>query len=48
MIQQSKKLLELIHDQIQLLHYSHQTEESYIHWIKEYIYYLNKTSSGDG
>ena len=42
MVQQPKKLLELVHDQIQLRHYSHRTEESYIHWIKEYIYYFNK------
>lgn len=42
MIQQPKKLLELVHDQIQLRHYSYRTEESYIHWIKEYIYYFNK------
>jgi ATP-dependent helicase YprA (DUF1998 family) len=42
MVQQSKKLLELVHNQIQLRHYSHRTEESYIHWIKEYIYYFNK------
>jgi hypothetical protein len=37
-----KELLELVHDQIQLRHYSHRTEESYIHWIKEYIYYFSK------
>ena len=42
MIQQPKKLLEQVHDQIQLRHYSHRTEESYIHWIKEYIYYFDK------
>lgn len=30
MVQQPKKLLELVHDQIQLRHYSHRTEESYI------------------
>jgi len=27
----TKKLLDLVHDQIQLRHYSHRTEESYIH-----------------
>lgn len=42
MIQKPKKLLEQAHDQIQLRHYSHRTEDSYIHWIKEYIYYFNK------
>jgi len=42
MIQQPKKLLEQVHDQIQLRHYSHRTEKFYIHWIKEYIYYFDK------
>lgn len=37
-----KKLLEQFHDQILLRHYSRRTENSYVHWIKEYIYYFNK------
>lgn len=37
-----KKLLEQVHDQIKLRHYSRRTEDSYIHWIKDYIYFFQK------
>jgi hypothetical protein len=38
----TKKLPELVYDQKQIRHYSHRTEKSYVHRIKEYIYYFNK------
>ena len=37
-----KKLLEQVKDQIKLCNYSHRTEESYILWIKKYIYFFQK------
>ena len=37
-----KKLLEQVKDQNKLPHYSLITEESYVHLIKESIYYFNK------
>ena len=37
-----KKLLEQGHGQMLLGHYSRRTEDSYVHWIKEYIYYFTK------
>jgi integrase len=37
-----KKLLEQVRDTIRLKHYSIRTEESYITWIKRYIFFHNK------
>lgn len=36
------RLLEQVRTRIRYLHYSLQTERSYIHWIKRYIYFHNK------
>lgn len=43
MQQPSKKLLPSIRDEIRLKGYSHNTEKSYLKWIREYIYYHDKT-----
>jgi len=37
-----KKLLVLVREGIWRKHYSKRTEESYIHWIKRYIFFHNK------
>ena len=34
-------------DTIRLKHYSHQTEKTYIHWIKRYIFFDNKQHPKD-
>ncbi|MBE9509800.1 MAG: hypothetical protein IMY71_02895 [Bacteroidetes bacterium] len=36
----SIKLLEQVHDQIKLRHYSRRTEDSYIHRIKDYMFHF--------
>lgn len=36
------KLLEQVSEKIRLKHYSHRTEKTYKHWIKQYILYHNK------
>lgn len=36
-----KKLLDRVRDGIRVKHYSHRTEESYVHWIKRYILFHN-------
>ena len=36
------RLLEQVRDVLRYLHYSYRTEQSYIHWIKRYIYFHNK------
>jgi len=36
------KLLERVRDAIRLRHYSYRTEETYVHWIKRYIYFHGK------
>ena len=33
------KLLERVRDAIRLRHYSYRTEETYVHWIKRFIYF---------
>ena len=38
-----RKLLDQVRDKIRLKHYSIRTEETYISWIKRYIYFHNKT-----
>ena len=37
-----KKLLDITRDKIRLKHYSMKTEQSYIGWIKQYIFFHNK------
>ncbi|NPA59599.1 MAG: integron integrase [Epsilonproteobacteria bacterium] len=37
-----KKLLDLVRDKIRLKHYSYSTERTYVHWIKQYIFFHNK------
>jgi integron integrase len=39
---QSPRLLDLVRDAIRRLHYSYRTEQSYIHWIKRFIYLHGK------
>lgn len=36
------KLLDQVHHVIRMLHYSPKTEESYVHWIKRFIFFHNK------
>jgi len=36
------RLLEQVHEAIGRLHYSRRTEESYVHWIKRFIYWSGK------
>lgn len=36
------RLLDQVHNQIKFLHYSSRTEESYIYWMKRYIFFHNK------
>ena len=33
------KLLDQVRDRLRLKHYSLRTEESYVHWIKRFIYF---------
>ena len=47
MEQRPKKLLEQVKDVIRLKHYSYQTEKTYIHWIKHYIFFHNKQHPKD-
>lgn len=37
-----KKLLDLVRDKIRFKHYSYSTERTYVHWIKQYIFFHNK------
>ena|SRR3989338_6615474 len=39
---QKKKLLDLVREQIRLKHYSMKTEQTYIGWIKRYIFFHQK------
>jgi len=41
-MQVKKKLLDLVRDKIRFKHYSYSTERTYIHWIKQYIFFHNK------
>ena len=36
------KLLDQVRDRLRLKHYSLRTEESYVHWIKRFIYFHRK------
>lgn len=38
---QGKKLLEQLRDQIRVKQYSFRTEKTYIHWVREYIFFHN-------
>src|SRR6266511_5857467 len=42
MAQRPKKLLDQVRDAIRLKHYSIRTEESYVTWLKWYIFFHNK------
>ena len=42
-----KKLLDQVRDLIRLKHYSIRTEQSYIPWIKRYIYFHKKRHPKD-
>ncbi|WP_435548930.1 phage integrase N-terminal SAM-like domain-containing protein [Desulfobacterium sp. N47] len=44
---QEPRLLELVRQKIRLKHYSIRTEESYIGWIKRYIYFHDKQHPKD-
>ena len=37
------KLLDQIRNLIRLRHYSYRTEQAYVHWIRQYIFFHNKT-----
>lgn len=37
-----KKLLDQLRDQIRLKHYSSRTEDSYVHWVRQYILFQDK------
>ena len=37
-----KKLLDIVRDKICFKHYIYSTEKTYIHWIKQYIFFHNK------
>jgi integrase len=37
-----KKLIERVREAIRLKHYSYRTEETYVQWIKRYIFFHNK------
>ncbi|MDJ0572972.1 MAG: integron integrase [Pleurocapsa sp. MO_192.B19] len=47
MEQRPKKLLSQVRDAIRLKHYSYQTEKTYVHWIKRYIFFHNKQHPKD-
>ena len=36
------RLLEQVHDAIRRLHYSRRTEETYVHWIKRFVYWSGR------
>ena len=38
----SPKLLDRVRDAIRMRHYSYRTEETYVHWIKRFIYFHGK------
>jgi len=41
-MQKKKKLLDVVRDKIRFKHYSIKTEQSYVGWIKRYIFFHNK------
>lgn len=42
-----KKLLDQVREVIRLKHYSFRTEETYVQWIRRYIYFHNKRHPKD-
>ena len=42
-----RKLLDQVRDAIRLKHYSYRTEQSYVGWIRRYIFFYNKQHSKD-
>ena len=42
-----RKLLDRVRDAIRLRHYSYRTEETYVHWIKRFIYFHEKRHPDD-
>jgi len=46
-MQKKKKLLDIVRDKIRFKHYSMKTEQSYIGWIKRYIFFHNKRHPKD-
>lgn len=42
-----KKLLDIVRDTIRFKHYSLSTERTYVHWIKQYIFFHNKKHPRD-
>ena len=41
-MESKKKLLDIVREKIRFKHYSYSTEKTYIHWIKQYIFFHNK------
>ena len=41
-LQAKRRLLDQVSDAIRRLHYSRRTEESYVQWIRRYIYFHDK------
>jgi integrase len=41
------RLLEQVRDAVRRRHYSHRTEETYVHWIKRFIYFSGKRYPGE-
>src|SRR5262245_61374897 len=41
-VEQKPKLLEQVRDLLRVRHYSYQTEKTYIHWIKRFIFFHDK------
>ena len=44
---QSQKLLDQVRDKLRVKHYAIRTEQSYVDWIKRYIYFHDKTHPKD-
>ena len=42
MEKQSPRLLDQVRDKIRMMHYSIRTEETYVYWIKYFIFYNSK------
>ena len=47
MPQQPKKLLDQVRDTIRTKHYSYRTEQSYVDWVKRYIFFHKKRHPAD-
>jgi hypothetical protein len=43
----SPKLLDQVRDKLRMKHYAIRTEQSYVDWIKRYIYFHGKTHRKD-